>query len=155
ELMKKYGYDSVQQLIRWRLYPETGGGLMAELGSHQLDACSIFLGKVHPLSVQADGAKAFFGPGRNGRSIDGHVFVTYVFPGKNHPRNPHTRGNDENDVVVVTYSSVSTNSFEKYGECVMGTRGTMIVEEEQRVLLFTEKNPTAPGDPRMMEVSVE
>ena len=65
----KYGYESrrlpmaasrpaVEELIRWRLWNRTGGGLMAELGSHQLDAASIFIsaqhgdGKnVHPLSV--------------------------------------------------------------------------------------------------------
>ena len=40
---------------------QTGGGLMAELGSHQLDAASIFLGKVHPLAVQGYGGKNFYG----------------------------------------------------------------------------------------------
>ena len=47
---KKYGYKSLDELINWRLYNRTGAGLMAELGSHQLDACSIFLGKKHPLA---------------------------------------------------------------------------------------------------------
>src|SRR5262249_8321118 len=55
-----YGYKNVEELIRWRLYDRTGGGLMAELGSHQLDACSIFLGKVHPLTVQGVGGRYFF-----------------------------------------------------------------------------------------------
>ena len=32
-------------------------GLMAELGSHQMDAASIFLGKKHPLAVQGYGGK--------------------------------------------------------------------------------------------------
>lgn len=152
-LMRDYGFKSVPELIRWRLHAETGGGLMAELGSHQLDAASIFLGKVKPLTVQGFGGKLFFGPGRNDRNIDDHVFVTYTFPGKNHPAGPN-KGTDKDDVVVVTYSSVSTNSFEQYGECLMGTRGTMIVEAEQKVMLFAEKNPTAPGDQRTMEVSV-
>jgi predicted dehydrogenase len=155
--VKKFGYDSVEQLIRWRLYAETGGGLMAELGSHQLDASSIFLGKVHPLAVQGFGGKLFFGPGKNDRNIDDHVFVTYEFPGKTHPKNPHRKESDpvdENDLVVMTYSSVSTNSFEQYGECLMGSRGTMIVEAEQRVMLYTEKDPTKKGDPRTMEVNV-
>ncbi len=34
---------------------------MAELGSHQLDACSIFLGHVHPLAVSGIGGKYFYG----------------------------------------------------------------------------------------------
>src|SRR5207247_204162 len=58
----EYGYKKgkagVEELVRWRLYNETGGGLMAELGSHQLDACSIFLGKVHPLAVTGVGYKS-------------------------------------------------------------------------------------------------
>ncbi|MEK6234600.1 MAG: Gfo/Idh/MocA family oxidoreductase, partial [Planctomycetales bacterium] len=32
------GYSAVEELVRWRLWNRTGGGLMAELGSHQLDA---------------------------------------------------------------------------------------------------------------------
>jgi predicted dehydrogenase len=151
--VKKHGYDSVEQLIRWRLYAETGGGLMAELGSHQLDACSIFLGKVHPLAVQGFGGKLFFGPGKNDRNIDDHVFVTYEFPGPNHPRGPN-KGSDKNDVVVMTYSSISTNGFEQYGECLMGSRGTMIVEAEQRVMLYSEKDPTKKGNARTIEVNL-
>ena len=41
-----------------------------------------------------------------------------------------------NDVVTVTYSSISTNSFQPYGECVMGSKGTLITELEQRAMLF-------------------
>jgi len=147
--LKQYGYTSVEELIRWRLYNPTGGGLMAELGSHQLDACSIFLGKVHPISVTATGGKFFYGPGRNDRDADDHVFVTYEFPGKNYAQ-------DKNDIVVVTYSSISTNGFENYGECIMGSRGTMIVESEQTVMLYTERDPRkkAGGNVKSMTVGV-
>jgi predicted dehydrogenase len=134
DMLNKYGFDNVEQLIRWRLYQDTGGGLMAELGSHQLDACSIFLGHVHPLAVSGVGVRSFFGPGRNDRKIDDHVFATYEFPGKNYDK-------DKNDVVIVTYSSISTNGFENYGECVMGTRGTLIVEKEESVMLYPENPP--------------
>ncbi len=139
--LDKYGYDSVEQLVRWRLYNETGGGLMAELGSHQLDACSIFLGKVHPLAVTGVGGKYFYREGKNDRGSDDHVFVTFEFPGKNHPKGPN-KGSDKDDIVVVTYSSVNTNGFEAYGETVMGSRGTMLVETESSLMLFPEKDPT-------------
>lgn len=147
--VKQYGYDSVEQLIRWRLYNATGGGLMAELGSHQLDACSIFLGKKHPLAVTAVGGKYFYGPNKNDRDAEDHVFVTYEFPGKNYSA-------DKNDIVVVTYSSISTNQFENYGECVMGSHGTMIVEREASVMLYTEKDPNkkGAGDPKATAVTV-
>ncbi len=38
-----HGYKSLDELVRWRLHGRTGAGLMAELGSHQLDACGILL----------------------------------------------------------------------------------------------------------------
>ncbi|MEZ6138991.1 MAG: Gfo/Idh/MocA family oxidoreductase [Zavarzinella sp.] len=143
---KDYGYKTLEELIRWRLYERTGGGLMAELGSHQLDACSIFLGKVKPLNVMGMGSHSFFGhmddpkDRRNPRQIDDHVFTTFEFPGKNHPQGPNG-GNDKDDVVVVTYSSISTNGFEPYGECVMGSRGTLVVSSESENMLYKEKRP--------------
>lgn len=148
DLLKSYGFDNVEQLIRWRLYQATGGGLMAELGSHQLDAASIFLNHAHPLAVSGVGVRSFFGPGRNNRDIDDHVFATYEFPGKNYTQDKH-------DVVVVTYSSISTNGFENYGECIMGDRGTLIVEKEESVMLYPENEPgKVKTPPRGTEVGV-
>ena len=154
-------FNSVEELVRWRLYDRTGGGLMVELGSHQLDACSIFLGHVHPLSVQGIGGHSFFGvagtnDGKpNPREIDDQIFLSFEFPGFNHPQG-RNKGNDKNDIVIVTYSSISTNGFEDYGECVTGSRGTMIVEKEQKVMLFTEKDPRKKGaaDPKATTVGV-
>jgi predicted dehydrogenase len=134
--VRQYGYKSMEELVRWRLFNRTGGGLMAELGSHQLDACSIFLGKVHPLAVSGVGGKFFY---RDEREVDDHVFVTFEFPGTNYFADSSRKVvKDKDDRVVVTYSSISTNAFEQYGECVMGSRGTMIVEKEQSIMLFPE-----------------
>ncbi len=146
--VKEFGFDSVEQLVNWRLYNKTGGGLMAELGSHQLDACSIFLGKVKPISVLGYGGRNFYGVKDVGskdkqaddREIDDQVFVTFEFPGQHY----HPESNP-NDIVVVTYSSISTNRQEPYGETIFGSRGTMIVEEEQKVMLYKEEAPLKPG----------
>jgi predicted dehydrogenase len=154
--LRDLGYNSVTELVRWRLYDKTGGGLMAELGSHQLDASSIILGHVHPLAVQGVGGKFFYGPGKNDRESDDGVFVTYEFPGRTYykrdPKDGHLvlKGgkpikDNEQDIVVVTYSSFNTNSFEEYGECVMGSRGTMIIEKEKDVYLFKEPEPGKGG----------
>jgi predicted dehydrogenase len=126
--IKDVGYKSMDELCRWRLFNRTGAGLMAELGSHQLDACSIFLGKVHPIAVSGIGGKYFY---KDERECDDHVYVNFEFPGKNY-------ATDKNDIVVMSYSSINTNGFEKYGECVMGSRGTMVVDMEQQVLLYPE-----------------
>ncbi|OJW15843.1 MAG: oxidoreductase [Planctomycetales bacterium 71-10] len=119
-----HGYKSLDELVRWRLYNRTGAGLMAELGSHQLDACSIFLGKKHPLAVTGVGGKFFY---KDDREVDDHVFTMFEFPGA-----------EESDRIVVTYSSINTNSFDGYGEQVMGSKGTMIVAGEKEILLFKE-----------------
>jgi predicted dehydrogenase len=152
-LIQKYDYQDIGELIRWRIFDRTGGGLMAELGSHQLDACSIFLGKVKPLAVLGSGVKSFYGPGKNDRDCDDHVFVTFEFPGKEHPQGAN-KGTDANDIVVVTYSSINTNGFEGYGECLMGSRGTLVVESEKNVYLYKEGQPGKSAESKPRETAV-
>jgi predicted dehydrogenase len=120
----KFGYDSVEQLVRWRLYDKTGGGLMAELGSHQLDACGIFLGHERPIAVSGVGGKYYF---KDDRECEDHVYCAFEYPGGR----------------VVTYSSINTNAMDGYGEIVMGTRGTLMVMNERDTLLFNERDPLA------------
>ena len=146
EKAKEFGYDSVEELVNWRLYNETGGGLMAELGSHQMDAASIFLGKVHPIAVQGYGGRNFYGvkgvgsvdKQRDTREIDDHIYVTFEFPGPNYEQ-------DKNDIAIVTYSSINTNRFEPYGETVFGSRGTLIMKAEKEALLYKEEGRLSKG----------
>ena len=155
---QEFGYDSVEELVNWRLYNETGGGLMAELGSHQMDAASIFLGKVHPIAVQGYGGRNFYGVKGVGsidkqqdtREIDDHIYVTFEFPGPNHPetraqKGQSTEGSDPNDKAIVTYSSINTNRFEPYGETVFGSRGTLIMKAEKEALLYKEEGRLSKG----------
>jgi predicted dehydrogenase len=140
--VKEFGFKSIEELVRWRIFNRTGGGLMAELGSHQLDACSIFLGKVHPLAVSGVGTKSFYREQykRGEREVDDHVFVTYEFPGKNYFADTERKAiKDKDDVVVVTYSSINTNAMEGYGECIMGNKGSLIVHQEQDIMLYPER----------------
>jgi predicted dehydrogenase len=134
--LRQFGFKDINELVRWRLYRRTGGGLMAELGSHQLDACSIFLGKKHPLAVTAVGGKNFY---KDDREIEDEVFCIFEFPGANYRPGPllDARG-DQNyrNIVNVTYSSINSNGFEPYGECLMGSKGTLVVESEQNAMLW-------------------
>ncbi|MEO2016628.1 MAG: Gfo/Idh/MocA family oxidoreductase [Fuerstiella sp.] len=144
--LQELGYPSARKLVDWRLFNETGGGLMAELGSHQMDAASIFLGKVHPLAVQGYGGRNFFGMEGVGpesawnddRDIDDQIFVTFEFPGKTYEQN-------ERDLSVVTYSSMNTNRWEPYGEAVFGSRGTLWMKTEKEALLYKEASKNSPG----------
>ncbi len=139
---KKYGYKSLDELIRWRLYDRTGAGLMAELGSHQLDACSIFLSqngrKPRPLTVTGFGGTYYY---TDNREVDDHVFVNFEMP-----HQIDEQGNPVGDErVVISYSSITTNAFDYYGETIMGTRGTMMVEGEKDILLYKERDRNSPS----------
>jgi predicted dehydrogenase len=169
---EKYGYiaktmpngkerTALEELIRWRLFDRTAAGLMAELGSHQLDASSIFIssqrddgGKVYPLSVQGIGVRSLFPADRD---VDDHVHCNFEFPAQGYYEDitKQDKVADANRKIVVTYSSINGNGFGGYGEVVMGTKGTLILEREQEVLLYGGSADTkievkeTPGGPAM------
>ncbi|OUT70297.1 MAG: hypothetical protein CBB70_02425 [Planctomycetaceae bacterium TMED10] len=129
-----------EELIRWRLWNRTGGGLMAELGSHQLDAASIFISalrddgkKVRPLSVTAVGGRHLFPPDRDAAD---HVYCNFEFPAPDYDRDPNKK-------IVVSYSSINGNGFGGYGEVVMGTKGTIVIDREKEVELYRKDAPTS------------
>lgn len=150
---------ALEELCRWRLWQRTGGGLMAELGSHQLDAAGIFITaakglgsdvkKSHPLTVHAVGGRHTFPLDRDAGD---HVYCMFEFPGPgydpsfdvgyedetlNYPKDgipPWEE--DRNKKVVVTYSSINGNGFGGYGEVVMGTKGTLVLKQEKEVMLY-------------------
>lgn len=170
---KKFGYrdfsigdklfSATEELHRWRLFERTGAGLMAELGSHQLDAVSIFLSslrddgkKVHPLSVHAVAGRHIM---PLDREVDDHVYCTYEFPGPEYAPSfdvgyydrvekypdgavpPYEV--DPNKKVVVTYSSINGNGFGGWGEVVMGTKGTLILDKETDVMLYRDSDTSS------------
>ena len=50
---------------------------------------------------------------------------------------------DPNKKIVVTYSSINGNGFGGYGEVVMGTKGTLVLEREQEVMLYAGSSTSA------------
>lgn len=170
---RKFGYEDFaindtmftaeQELHRWRLFERTGAGLMAELGSHQLDAVSIFLSslrddgkKVHPLSVHAVGGRHVM---PNDRDALDHVYCMFEFPGPEYSGKDmvgyydrvqdYPSGvvpgydQDPNKKVVVTYSTINGNGFGGWGEVVMGTKGTLILDKETDVMLYRDSNTSS------------
>ena len=143
---------AIEELVRWRIFDRTGGGLMAELGSHQLDAATIFCSalrsdgkKAHPLTVHAVGGRHIFPADRD---ADDHVYCSYEFPGPEYNESfdagykiPGVKkiagySEDPNKKIVVTYSSINGNGFGGYGEVVMGTKGSMVIDQEKEVMLY-------------------
>ena len=155
-------FTAMEELHRWRLFDRTGAGLMAELGSHQLDAVSIFLSslrddgkKVHPLSVHAVGGRHLM---PLDRQVEDHVYCTFEFPGPEYeagkvgyrdPVENYPDGavpgyeTDPNKKVVVTYSTINGNGFGGWGEVVLGTKGTLILDKETDVYLYRDSDTSA------------
>ena len=133
----------MEELIRWRLWNRTGGGLMAELGSHQLDAAGIFVSAMHgagtkvkPLTVTAVGNRSLFPADRE---IDDHVYCMYEYPAPGY-FDAEGKVADPNKKIVVTYSSINGNGFGGYGEVVLGTKGTLVLEQERDVMLYKDSS---------------
>lgn len=172
----KHGYEDItlsngrprsamEELCRWRLWERTGGGLMAELGSHQLDAATIFCSalrqdgkKAHPLTVHAVGGRHIF---PMDRQAEDHVYCMFEFPGPEYEPDfdvgyynaaqdypPQGKGvpayeQDPNKKIVVTYSTINGNGFGGYGEVVMGTKGTLVLDKEKEIMLYKDSNTAA------------
>jgi predicted dehydrogenase len=136
---------------------------MAELGSHQLDAAGIFISalradgkKAHPLTVHAVGGRHIFPLDRDAGD---HVYCMFEFPGPhydveefdvgykdvtmdypNPDKDIQPYAQDPNRKVVVTYSSINGNGFGGYGENVMGTKGTLVLDREKEIMLYAGSN---------------
>lgn len=101
--------DSTEELTNWRLYRKSSQGLMAELGSHQIDVVNWMVGDV-PSAVVGIGGLDFW---KDGRDIFDNVQVVFEYP----------------NGVKYTFQSLTTNQFDGATEQVMGTKGTMILSE--------------------------
>jgi hypothetical protein len=163
---------------------------MAEIGSQQLDAASIFISalrdkycqdtgdtdnvgkKVHPLTVHAIGGRHVFPLDRQAAD---HVYCMFEFPAPGYdlgvPADASERDRmaaalakwgyydpvtgypavkgipdyaaDNNKKIVMTYASTMGNGYGGYGEIVMGSKGTLILEKEQEVMLYSGSNTSS------------
>ncbi|MCL2305437.1 MAG: Gfo/Idh/MocA family oxidoreductase [Planctomycetaceae bacterium] len=153
---EEYGYETEkfngtydrpagEELIRWRLFDRTSAGLMAELGSHQLDAASIFIAATHggkkqyPLAVSATATRSLFpADAKEGvldRDADDHVHCVFDYAGPGYdPTGEDPLGRQRK--ITVAYSSINGNGFGGYGETVFGTKGTLVLETEKEAMLY-------------------
>jgi predicted dehydrogenase len=114
----KWGYPTWDHLNNWRLYWKYSEGLFCELGSHQVNAANWFLG-AEPKRVQAMGGIYRF---KDGREVPDHVFATFEYPGG----------------ITGTFSSIESNAFDERYEAFFGTKGTLIIRNENDAMLFDE-----------------
>ena len=143
---RTYERPAAEELLRWRLWARTGGGLMVELGSHQLDAASIFLAanndyyhksnegkKIHPLKVHVSANRNLF---EMDREVNDHITTLVEFPAPDY--DPKSEIGKKRKICV-QYSTINGNGFGGYGEIVYGTKGTMILEKEADLQMFQDE----------------
>ena len=144
----EYECSPLEELIRWRLWDNTGAGMMAELGSHQLDAASIFVSALypenkphpHPLRVTAAANRPIFGFDRD---IEDHVCCIIEFP---LPDYEEKDSKTHRRKIDVQYASINGNGYLGYGELVYGTKGTLALEKEQDLKLMTGSGDEDEGE---------
>lgn len=128
----------LDRLLNWRLYKERSRGLLAELGSHQIDVANWFLGintaqmaekdpslakvkgDLHPIAVVGMGGIDYW---KDGREVYDNVQVIFEYPNGQ----------------KLAYQSIETNQQDGFSEQFMGRNGTLIVSEEKgRSMMFRE-----------------
>ncbi len=117
---KPWGYPDWEHLLNWRMYRQYSGGLMAELGSHQISVANWFF-QSQPSSVYASGGIHQY---KDGREVNDHLYVTYAYP----------------EGRTATFTSIQSNKFDHYSEQFMGTKGTLILQGETEAFLFNEED---------------
>jgi predicted dehydrogenase len=121
---------ALERRLNWRLYRASSRGLMAELGSHQMDVVNWFLG-VHPRRVIASGGIDYY---RDGREVFDNISCLYEYELKPPNAPAYT--------VRANYTSICNNAYEGAAELIMGTRGSLYLTSAKG-LLFQEKGADA------------
>lgn len=115
EVLNKYGFKDMHQFMNWRWYKGLGGGPIVDLGSHQIDIYSWFLGNAKPRSVMASGGVDYW----TDHQWYDNVIATFEF-------------DTPEGVVRATYQTLTTSGSGGYYEKFMGDRGTLEISEDPR-----------------------
>ncbi len=109
--LNKYGFKNMHQFLNWRWFKGLGGGPIVDLGSHQIDIYSWFLG-ANPKSVIASGGVDYW----KGHEWYDSVMAIFEYETKAGP-------------VRAFYQTLTTNSANGYYESFMGDEGTLVISE--------------------------
>jgi predicted dehydrogenase len=128
--LKQYGYKDMHQFRNWRWYKGLGGGPIVDLGSHQIDVYSWFLG-ANPSQVMASGGLLYHDP-RTHEWYD-TVMVVYDYATAQGPAKAY-------------YQTQTTNGSLGYYESFMGDQGTLLISEsEVNYAARLYRDPNAPA----------
>ncbi len=128
--LKQYGFKNMAQYRNWRWYKGLGGGPIVDLGSHQIDIYSWFLG-ANPSHVVASGGLDYHDPATHEWYDTVMAVYEYETPaGK----------------ARAYYQTQTTNGSLGYFENFMGDQGNLVISESEATnpgALY--RAPTAPA----------
>jgi predicted dehydrogenase len=125
---------SLERLINWRLYREFSGGLMAELGSHQIDVANWIFGEA-PESVVGHGSITFYS---DGRETYDNVQAVFTYPGGG----------------THVFSSIIGNHNVGYQVNIYGTGGTIKLTLEDGFVYYEPARANSAVPEELMERGV-
>lgn len=108
----------LERQINWRMYREYSGGLMAELGSHQLNMIDNILGD-HPIKVVGTGSVDYW---KDGREVFDNVYTIFDYP----------KG------VKASFSSILSNKFEDQTIKFYGDKATIVTNQMNGAYIYPE-----------------
>ncbi len=118
----------LERHINWRLYKEYSGGLMTELGSHQLEVCTWVAGKI-PTRIAGFGDIVDW---KDGRDVYDSVNVTYQFA----------------DGRIISYESLISNKYNGMEEQILGHAGTV---DLSKGVYYLEEDNLVSGMRQLLE----
>lgn len=114
EDLKKWGFNSMHELLNWRWFKKHGGGPICDLGAHQIDILNWFFGS-NPVSVFASGGKDFY----EEYEWEDNAMAIYEY-------------NTDKGMARAFYQVLTTTSSLGFLERFMGTEATLAISEIPR-----------------------
>lgn len=124
----------LERLVNWRMYREYSGGLMAELGSHQIDITNWVYG-APPVSVVASGGIDYY---KDGRETNDNVEAIFRYPSGG----------------TLTFSSITTNAKLGNQLTIYGTDGSCEITVEDAHFYYEASRPKGPTNGEIVERGV-
>ncbi len=128
--LTQFGFKDMHQFRNWRWYKGKGGGPIVDLGSHQIDIYSWFLG-TNPSHVMASGGNLYHDPATHEWYDTVMVVYDYDTP---------------LGATKAYYQTQTTNGSQGYFENFMGDQGTLLMSESEMNYPGTlYRDPNAPA----------
>jgi len=114
--------------FQWRLYWDYSGGISTDLLVHQTDIINYMLGKTTPNTVTASGG-IYRWAKNDDRDAPDTFSALYEYPGGFH----------------INYSSYLGNTRENFGEHILGSEGTIVIENRTELHFYPETYSGVPA----------